>query len=279
MGVDLVSVTATGPGGRIVRRDVEAAAARSQVPSGESPSIESRPITPGDRSIMGRIERLPLTPAQVVIARRMTLAQSTMPDFTLTSEVEMDALLSFRGSTTGDEETRLPSITDFVVRASALALRSHPQVNASFADGEIERYERINIGIAVAGEGTLLVPTILDADRKTLGEIAAESQALAERARNRGLRPNELSGTTFTISNLGMYGVTQFAAMLNHPQAAILAVGSVREQVVLDGDRPAVRRRMSVTLTCDHRVLYGADAAAFLADVRLNLELPIRLVL
>jgi pyruvate dehydrogenase E2 component (dihydrolipoamide acetyltransferase) len=277
LGVDLEGVSATGPGGRIVKRDVEAVAGASEGVA-EAASGDGRPAQRAVDSSRGGVERRELTPSQATVARRMTQVQTT-PAFTLTSDVEMDALLSFRGSSTGSEEIRLPSITDFVVRAAALALRAHPDVNAGFVDGVIERYERINIGIAVAGDGTLLVPTIFDADRKTLGQIATESRSLAQRARDGKLRPDELAGGTFTISNLGMYGVTQFAAMLNPPQAAILAVGSLREQVVLTEGQPAALQLMSTTLTCDHRVLYGADAASFLQSVRLNLELPIRLAL
>jgi pyruvate dehydrogenase E2 component (dihydrolipoamide acetyltransferase) len=278
LGVDLEGVSATGPGGRIVKRDVEAVAGASEGVA-EAASGDGRPVQRAVDASRGGVERRVLTPSQATVARRMTQVQTTAPAFTLTSDVEMDALLSFRGDSTGSDEIRLPSITDFVVRAAALALRAHPDVNAGFVDGVIERYERINVGIAVAGDGTLLVPTIFDADRKTLGQIATESRSLAQRARDGKLRPDEVSGGTFTISNLGMYGVTQFAAMLNPPQAAILAVGSLREQVVLTEGQPAARQLMSATLTCDHRVLYGADGASFLQSVRLNLELPIRLAL
>jgi pyruvate dehydrogenase E2 component (dihydrolipoamide acetyltransferase) len=225
------------------------------------------------------VKRLALTASQAAIARRMTQVQSTMPSFALTSDVEMTSLLSFRGDSTGSDDIPVPSISEIVVKATAVALRAHPEVNASFVDGAVERYERINIGIAVAAEGTLLVPTIFDADRKTLGQIAVESRSLAKRAREGALTPGELAGGTFTISNLGMYGVTQFAAMLNPPQAAILAVGSLRDHVVLVDGQATIQQRMSVTMTCDHRVLYGADAAGFLQSVRRNLELPIRLAL
>ncbi len=176
----------------------------------------------------------------------------------------------------------LPSLGDFVVKACAMALREHPRINSSYTDDAIELHSRVNIGVAVAGAGgtqSLLVPTLYDADGKTLRQIGEETSALAQRAREGRLTPAEMSNATFTVSNLGMYGVSHFAAVLNPPQGAILAVGAAEQRaVVYDGELVA-RHRMTITLTSDHRVIYGADAATFLASVRESLENPLKLVL
>ena len=167
---------------------------------------------------------------------------------------------------------------DMIVRACALALREHPRANGAYRDGRFERYGRINIGVAVAGEDTLIVPTVFDADRKALGQIAEDTRTLAARVRDGRITPPELSGQTFTVSNLGMYGITRFTAVINPPQAAILAVGSMTERIVPVDGAPAVRHRMTLTLGCDHRILYGVDAAAFLTRIRTLLEQPLALV-
>ena len=208
----------------------------------------------------------------------MTAAKATVPDFTLTTEVEMDAALELRSHLSELGLDPLPSINDLVVKACAVALRAHPRVNASYGDGTIEIHGRVNIAVAVAAPDALLVPVVADADAKTLAQIAAETRALAQLARTGSLTPDQVSGATFTISNLGMYGITQFTAILNPPQAAILAVGSVREHgLVLDGGLVS-RRRMSLTATCDHRILYGADAATFVQSIKTTLEQPLRLL-
>ena len=173
----------------------------------------------------------------------------------------------------------VPSYNDLVVRACGLALREHPRANAAYRDGAFELYERVNIGIAVAAEDSLIVPTVFDADRKSLLEIAREARTLADRVRQRVITPAELSGATFTVSNLGMYGVASFAAIINPPQAAILAVGELRELPVVRDGVLVPGLRMTLVLTCDHRILYGAPAAGFLARVRQLVEQPINLLL
>jgi pyruvate dehydrogenase E2 component (dihydrolipoamide acetyltransferase) len=173
----------------------------------------------------------------------------------------------------------VPSLNDFVIRASALALARHPDANAAFADGAVERYARVNVGVAVAGEGTLVVPTVFDADRKALGAIAADTRRLALAARDGAVTPAELGGGTFTVSNLGMFGIQHFTAVINPPQAAILAVGALETRPVWDGEAFVPRSLMTMTLSCDHRVLYGADAARFLATIRDGLQQPLRLAL
>jgi pyruvate dehydrogenase E2 component (dihydrolipoamide acetyltransferase) len=172
-----------------------------------------------------------------------------------------------------------PSFNDFVVKASALALRDFPRANGAYRDGRFELYGRVNVGVAVAAQDALVVPTVFDADRKSLGQIAREARALAERVRAGAITPPELSGGTFSVSNLGMYGISSFTAVINPPQAAILAVGAMEPKpVVLDGE-VQIRSRLTLTLSCDHRILYGADAAEFLARIREYLEQPLRLAL
>jgi pyruvate dehydrogenase E2 component (dihydrolipoamide acetyltransferase) len=226
----------------------------------------------------GAVEVVELSRVQATIARRMSEAKATMPEFTLTVEVDMDAAVELRDrfKALGDV---VPSYNDFVVRAAALALRAHPRANGAYRDGRFELYEHVNVGVAVAAEDALLVPTVADADRRSLGEIARDTRRLAAGARDGTLTAAELSGGTFSVSNLGMFGIREFTAVLNPPQAAILAVGALeRRPVVRDGEVVA-GHRMSMTLTCDHRILYGADAARFLADIRAGLEQPLRLAL
>ena len=243
LGVSLQGLTGSGPGGRITVEDVEEAA-------GETPVQAPAP------SAKGEIEVVEPTPTQATIAKRMELAAS-IPTFTVTAEIDMSAVLELR-----DQAEPAPSINDFLVRAAALTLRELPRFNSSWIAGRIERYSRINVGIAVAVEDALFVATLFDADEKPLSRIASESRELAERARDRKLTPEELTSSTFTVSNLGMYGVHSFTAIVDPPQAAILAVGGIKQGTML------------ATLSADHRVVYGADGAAFLAHLKSLLERP-----
>ena len=258
LGLDLHALTGSGPGGRIVKRDVqELHAAR------------------------GGGERQPFSPTQATIARRMVAAKQA-PEFTVTVRVDMEAAFALREQLRASGMEPLASIGDFVTRACALALRAHRRVNASFAGDAVTLHSRVNVGVAVAaaGEGTsLLVPTLFDADAKPLSRIACETRELAELARAGRLTPAQMADATFTISNLGMYGVHQFTAVLNPPQAAILALGAAEPQAVVRDGAVEVRHVMQMTLTCDHRVIYGADAAAFLASVRDTLENPLKLLI
>src|SRR5881227_1005183 len=171
-----------------------------------------------------------------------------------------------------------PSFNDFVIKASALALRDFPRANGAYRDGKFELYGRVNVGVAVAGQDALVVPTVFDADTKSLGQIARESRAVAQRVRAGAITPPELSSGTFTVSNLGMYGIKRFTAVINPPQAAILAVGALEQRPVVRDGQIVAGHVMSLTLCSDHRILYGADAAAFLADIRAGLEEPMRLL-
>ena len=224
----------------------------------------------------GAVTRLEPSRTQVQIAQRMAESKATIPDFTLHVEVDMEQAVEMRGQLrkAGRGGDAVPSYNDMVVKACGLALREHPRANAAYRDGAFELYERVNVGIAVAAKDSLIVPTVFDADRKSLLEIAREARTLAERVRSRQITPAELSGATFTVSNLGMYGVASFAAIINPPQAAILAVGELREVPVVRDRQVVPGSRMSIVLTCDHRILYGAPAAEFLARVRQLLEQP-----
>jgi len=278
-GIDLNGLTGTGPGGRIVKADLDHAP--SATPPTEPEPAPTVSVTATPRGNKGAVTIQQLSRTQVQIAQRMAESRATIPDFTLQSDVDMRHAVALRdqlrrGVHGGDV---IPSYNDMVVRACAIALREHPRANAAYRDGAFELYERVNVGIAVAAQDSLIVPTVFDADQKTLLEIAREARALAERVRRRTVTPAELSGATFTVSNLGMYDVASFAAIINPPQAAILAVGEVRElPVVLDG-QVVPGPRMNVTLTCDHRILYGAPAAEFLGRVRQLLEQPLNLLL
>jgi pyruvate dehydrogenase E2 component (dihydrolipoamide acetyltransferase) len=227
----------------------------------------------------GEVEVIELTRTQQLIARRMASAKATIPEFTVTVEVDAEPSFELRAQL-HEVASPLPSLNDIVVKACALALRAHPTVNAAYVDGHFERYERVNIGVAVASEGTLVVPTVFDADKKSLVTIAAQTRELVAKVRDATIGPAELAGGTFTVSNLGMFGVARFTAVINAPQAAILAVGAASPRpTALAGGRIAVRRIMELTISADHRIIYGADAAAFLATVREHLERPAGLLL
>jgi len=269
LGVSLLDVEGTGPGGRITQDDVRRAAA-------EAPSLEG---APRDDDARGRVEVVELTATQATIARRMAESAAQIPVFTVSADADVSDLVQLRRGARG-ESADVPSLNDFVVKAAALALREQPRFNASYADGRIERYARINVGVAVATEDALLVPVVADADRKTLREIAAETRALADAARRRALAREQLRGATFTVSNLGMFGVRSFTAIVDLPQAAILAVGAVRRAPVESpAGGVAFRDVMTLTLSCDHRVVYGADGARFLSRVCELLGRPLVLAL
>ena len=272
LGVALHDVAGTGPGGRITRKDVKRAAATAP------PQPASAPPQPAGAA-RGDVAIVELTPTQQTIARRMAQSAAEIPTFTVSADADLSQVLALRRG--AREESRdAPSLNDFVVKAAALALREFPRFNACYVDGRIECYSRVNVGIAVAVDDALLVPTVSDADRRSLAEIAAETRRLVEGARNRSLRLEELRGGTFTVSNLGMLGVRSFTAIVDPQQAAILAVGSVRRAPVEDDARRVVfRDAMTLTLSCDHRVVYGADGARFLSRVCELLERPLVLAL
>jgi len=269
-GVDLRLIRGTGPGGRIIRRDVEAATVATATVAA---APVTAPIVPGVE-----YEDRPLSQIRAAIARRMPLSKAPVPHFYVTSEVAMDRAWELREELNALEGQPKISVNDFVVRACALALLKHPGVNASFQGESIRVWHRAHIGIAVALEDGLITPVLRDSHAKSLAQIAVEARDLAERARARKLRATELSGATFSISNLGMYDVTEFSAIINPPEGAILAVASVRRVAVVDDAGLGVGRRMALTLSCDHRVMDGAMGARFLQDVKRLLEEPLRLL-
>ncbi len=266
LGVSLHGIVGTGPGGRITIEDVQKAAANAGT------------AAPQDQgSGKGAVQVLELTPTQSTIARRMVESATTIPVFTVSADIDVSQIgASRRGAR--DEGNVVPSLNDFVVKAAADTLRTFPRFNAAYVDGKVECYSRINVGVAVAVEDALLVPVVFDADRKSLTEIAADTKRLADAARRRALGPDDLHNGTFTVSNLGMFGVTAFTAIIDPPQVAILAVGVARRAPVEDDAGHAVfRDLMTVTLTSDHRVVYGADGAQFLSRLRELLEQPLAL--
>jgi pyruvate dehydrogenase E2 component (dihydrolipoamide acetyltransferase) len=223
-------------------------------------------------------EELALTPMRATIAKRMPQSKAPVPHFYVTSEVAMDRAWELRAELNALDGSPKISVNDFVIRACALALLRHPGVNASFQGDRIRVHHRAHIGIAVALEGGLITPVLRDCDVKPLAQIALEARDLAERARVGKLRASELSGGTFSISNLGMLDVEEFSAIINPPEGAILAVGSVLEKAVVAGGALAVGRRMKMTISCDHRAMDGAMGARFLQDVKRLLEEPLRLL-
>jgi pyruvate dehydrogenase E2 component (dihydrolipoamide acetyltransferase) len=209
----------------------------------------------------------------------MAESKATAPDFTLEVEVDMAACVELRGRLK-ELADPVPSFNDMIVKACALALREHPRVNGAYRDGRFELYEKINIGVAVAAKDTLVVPTLFDVGSKSLGEIARAAHAAIDKVRDGTITPPELSGGTFTVSNLGMYGIDRFSAVINPPQAAILTVGALKKKPFVDDSGRVVARDMAtLSLVSDHRILYGADGAQFLARVREALEQPLSLAL
>jgi pyruvate dehydrogenase E2 component (dihydrolipoamide acetyltransferase) len=284
-GIDLASVVGTGPQGRIVRADVEAviangpesaptaSAPQAVAPQAAAPQATAVPFSAED-------EEVAVSKIRLVAARRLTESQA-VPHFFLTSVVDVERLLTFRKEVNAGLEARgvKVSVNDLLVRAAALALRLHPDANSSWAGDKLLRHGHVNVGIAVATDTGLLVPVVADADRKSLSEIATETVALAGKARDGKLKLNEMTGGTFSISNLGMFGIDQFTAVINPPEAAILAVGAASPVPVLRDGVLVEVPKLKITLTVDHRVMDGAVAAAFLRELVGILEQPLRIVL
>ena len=279
MGVELAQLEGSGPGGRIVKADVEAASkGDGAAKTAEKP--EAAPAAQrGEAGAKGQVEYQELTRLQQTVTRKMAESKATAPDFQLVAEVDMSAAVELRARLK-EVADPAPSFNDMVVKAASIALREHPRVNGAYRDGKFEIYSRVNVGIAVAGQDALVVPTIFDADTKSLGQIAKDARGLITKVRDGKVTPPEVSGGTFTVSNLGMFGIDSFSAVINPPQAAILTVGALKKKAVADErGRISARDMMNLTLVCDHRILYGADGAEFLARVRELLESPLSLAL
>jgi pyruvate dehydrogenase E2 component (dihydrolipoamide acetyltransferase) len=295
-GIDLSSVTGTGPGGRIVKADVAGDAGEPTLRgapatgTGAAPPAAAAPpgpaTPPGAESVAtakGETTEVELNRLQQAVARRMAESKATIPDFTISLDVDMEECVALRAELkrlAADGAGSAPTYNDMVVKACALGLREHPKANASYRDGKLLLHSRVNVGVAVAAEGALVVPTVFDADAKALGEIARETRALAARVREGTITPPELGGGTFTVSNLGMFGIRSFTPIINPPQAAILSVGALERRAAVGGDGGVKAVQMlTLTLVCDHRILFGAEAAQFLARVGELLRAPAALTL
>jgi pyruvate dehydrogenase E2 component (dihydrolipoamide acetyltransferase) len=281
--IDLARVTGTGPSGRIIQRDIEAfVAARPPAPVGRPTAVAAAmpatAVSPAVARTGPDTEDVPLSAIRAAIARQMTQSKAPVPHFYITTEIAMERAAALR-----EELQALPgapkvTFTDVVVRACAVTLQKHPGVNATFTGDAIRRHRAAHIGIAVAVEDGLITPVLRDCDRKSLFQIATESRDLVERTRGRKLRQQELSGATFSVSNLGMFPVDEFSAIINPPEGAILAVGAIVDKPVVVDGQLAVGKRMRVTLSADHRVMDGAMGARFLADLKVALEAPLALL-
>lgn len=284
-GLDLSRVQGTGPGGRIVRRDIERVLHEQTSVSVEPVALSGQPAVAGVQPPIASVqppresETVPLTRLRQAIARRMSEAKSSVPHFYVTHEYRMDALMALRSQLNAylPENEKL-SVNDFIIRAVALTLREFPNLNASFAGDRVVRHGAINIGVAVAVEGGLLTVVCKDAEQKSLRQISAEVKRMAAGAREGRVRPEDIEGSTFSISNLGMFDVENFAAIINPPEAAILAVGSARQVPVVEDGQIKIGWRMKATLSVDHRVSDGAEAAQFLQALAKYLEEPLRLL-
>jgi pyruvate dehydrogenase E2 component (dihydrolipoyllysine-residue acetyltransferase) len=331
LGVELAQLEGTGPGGRIVKADVQAAAengggatkdapekgeaevaeepagdgAKGEAPAKEKKAKKAKKADKAkdekakdekaeDRTAEEKPEKEPqkaeagpkgdveieeLTRLQQTVSRRMAESKATAPDFSIALTVDMTAAVALR-TRLKEISDPVPSFNDMVVKASANALREHPRVNGAYRDGKFELYDRVNVGIAVAAMDALVVPTVFDADKKSLGQIARDARDVIGKVKDKTVTPPELSGGTFTVSNLGMFGIEHFTAIINPPQAAILTVGKLAKQPAVDDKGKVIARdQMILTLVCDHRILYGADGAQFLARVKELLEQPLSLAL
>jgi pyruvate dehydrogenase E2 component (dihydrolipoamide acetyltransferase) len=276
VGLELSEVQGTGPAGRIVKRDVEAALEQDAAAAGARGVAEE----PAPEEPAAEYRDIPLSQMRKTIAKRLAQSLGPVPHFFLTTEIDMAEAMSFRERLNhrfADEGVKV-SPNDLVIKATAAALRRHPFVNAAWTGEAIRQHEAVHIGVAVAVEEGLITPVIRDADGKGIAQIASEVKELAGRAREKKLKPEEYTGGTFSISNLGMFGIVEFTAVINPPEAAILAVGAVEDRVVVVDGEMAVRPRMRVTLSCDHRVVDGATGAQFLQTLKQNLEDPMMML-
>lgn len=289
--VDLTTVEGSGPQGRIIKRDIEA------ILEGRTEEVEEAvpaPAVEEERAFRMPGEAAPeeetlyesegISQMRKAIARRLAQSKYSAPHYYLTVDIDVEKAVAFReelNQLAEEQERPRISFNDLITKACALALRQHPDVNASYLadEGEIRRYNRVHVGVAVAIDEGLITPVIRNADQKGLGQIAEETRALAEKARNRELQPEEYEGSTFTTSNLGMYGIEEFTAIINPPNSCILAIGTIRDEPVVKDGEVVPGKRMRATLSCDHRLVDGATGAEFLATVRTYLEEPMSLML
>ena len=286
--LELSAVTGTGPGGRIIRADVEEALEAGVSSQSSAPTRQAAPAAPGEPIVVGEMPDAsasfePMSQMRKTIARRMTQVWQNTPFFYLTMEIDMGAAMAKRKEFNNDlaaaEVDAKISVNDMIVKACALALRDYPRMNTAFAGDELATFDQVHIGVAVALDEGLITPTLRDADKKSLVAISRETRELAAKARDKKLKPGEYGGSTFSISNLGMYGIDHFQAVINPPESGILACGAVQKVPVVEDGEITVGTRMKVTLTCDHRAVDGAIGAEFLRRVKKMLEHPTLLLI
>lgn len=265
-GLDLRSIQGSGPNGRIIKRDIEAALSKPK-----AASVVAHGTASGYRDE-------PATQIRQTIAKRLVTSLGPIPHFFLTVDIEMDRAAEMRESIKALDPDLKISINDIIIKVAAAALLQHPQVNASFQEKVVRYYEHADIGVAVAIEDGLITPVVRAADQKSLSQIASEVRELAERARSKKLKPEEYTGATFSISNLGMFGIDEFTAVINPPEGAILAIGAMTAKPVARDNQIVIRQMMRVTMSCDHRVIDGATGAKFLQTFKKMLENPLYLV-
>jgi pyruvate dehydrogenase E2 component (dihydrolipoamide acetyltransferase) len=288
-GINLNTLTGTGPGGRIVKRDIEAAMkgggaaqaeaqpqAQPEQPAAQQAPAQQPAVQPAGGAAPYREENV--STMRATIARRLSASLGPIPHIFLTTEIEMDRAAEMRRQLNELDPENKVSINDFVIKVAAVALMQHPAVNSSYQDKTVRYYERADIGVAVALENGLITPVVRGANAKSVGQISREVKELAERARNRKLAPEEYTGATFSVSNLGMFGISEFTALINPPEACILAVGAMTPTPVVRDGEVTVRQLMRVTLSCDHRVVDGATGAKFLQTLKKILENPLYLI-
>jgi pyruvate dehydrogenase E2 component (dihydrolipoyllysine-residue acetyltransferase) len=280
-GLDLRSVQGSGPGGRIIKKDIEAALSQPKAaPSAQRypRAVEPARFQPAEVAAASAYRDEPATQIRQTIAKRLVTSLGPVPHFFLTTDIEMDRAAEMRrGINALDPDLKI-SINDIIIKVTAAALIQHPEVNASFQEKFIRYYEHADIGVAVAIEDGLITPVVRAADQKSLSQIAVEVRELAERARSKKLKPEEYTGATFSISNLGMFGIDEFTAVINPPEGAILAIGAMTAKPVVRDNEIVIRQIMRVTMSCDHRVVDGATGAKFLQTFKKILENPLYLV-
>ena len=273
-GLDISRLQGSGPGGRIIKRDIEAAAAPAAAAAGAAPpSAAPRPPSAGD------FEDISLTQIRKTIAKRLSESIGPIPTFYLTAEYDLERVVEMRTAMADLGDDFKVSINDILMKAVATALAQHPEVNAHWLGDRIRQHYRVHLGMAVATNDGLIVPVVFDADQKRMSEISRDAKELAKLARERKLKPEQYTGATFSISNLGMFGIDQFTAIINPPEVGILAIGTAHDVAVPDGAGGFTRRkRVRVTMSCDHRAVDGAVGAAFLQTLRRMIENPLMLV-
>ena len=279
-GLDLGAVQGSGPNGRIIKRDIEAAAANA-VPTGAegaAPRAGAASTPRAGEAGAPAFRDEPLSTKRKIIAKRLAESIGPIPTFYLTAELDLTRVMEMRAAMAELGPEFKVSVNDVLLKAIAVALSQHPEVNAHWGGDHIRYHNRVHLGMAVATDDGLIVPVIWDADRKRMSEISKEAKELATRARERKLTPEEFTGSTFSVSNLGMFGIDQFTAIINPPEAAIIAIGTSEDKLVVIHGEPVVRQRVRLTMSCDHRIIDGAIGAKFLQTLRRLVENPLMLV-